>query len=202
LAPYFSKGEIVHREARAFAQAFLTFSARLPVNMELNHFDSEGRARMVDVGAKPETARRAIAVGSVRMRPTTRRQIEAGQVGKGDVLAVARLAGITGAKQTSNLIPLCHPLRLDGIDIDLEFTAPDLLRIQATVRATDRTGVEMEALTAVAVAGLTVYDMCKAIDREMRIEQIELLEKTGGKSGDWRRSDSSAAAEIGSSRHG
>ena len=135
---------------------------------------------MVDVGAKPETARRAIAVGSVRMQPTTRRQIEAGQVGKGDVLAVARLAGITGAKQTSNLIPLCHPLRLDGIDIDLEFTAPDLLRIQHTDRPT----------------------MCKAIDREMRIEQIELLEKTGGKSGDWRRSDSSAAAEIGSSRHG
>ena len=165
--------------------------------MELNHFDSEGRARMVDVGAKPETARQAIAEGYVRMQPSTRRQIEAGQVGKGDVLAVARLAAITGAKQTANLIPLCHPLRLDGVEVELQFAAPDLLRIQATVRATDRTGVEMEAMTAVAVAGLTVYDMCKAIDREMRVEQIELLEKTGGKSGTWRRSDSSAAAAIG-----
>jgi len=157
---------------------------------------------MVDVGAKPETARRAVAAGCVRMQPTTQQQIEAGQVGKGDVLAIARLAGITGAKQTSNLIPLCHPLRLDGIDIELEFTSPGLLQIQATVRATDRTGVEMEALTAVAVAGLTVYDMCKAIDREMRIEQIQLLEKTGGKSGDWRRSESAAATEIESKRRG
>lgn len=165
--------------------------------MELNHFDSEGRARMVDVGAKPETARQAIAEGYVRMQPSTRRQIEAGQVGKGDVLAVARLAAITGAKQTANLIPLCHPLRLDGVEVELQFTAPDLLRIQATVRATDRTGVEMEAMTAVAVAGLTVYDMCKAIDREMRVERIELLEKTGGKSGTWRRSDSSGTAAIG-----
>jgi cyclic pyranopterin phosphate synthase len=174
----------------------------LLVNMELNHFDSEGRARMVDVGAKPETSRRAVAIGCVRMQPTTRRRIEAGQVGKGDVLAIARLAGITGAKQTSNLIPLCHPLRLDGIDIELEFIAPDLLQIQATVRATDRTGVEMEALTAVAVAGLTVYDMCKAIDREMRVEQIQLEEKTGGKSGDWRRADSSASAEMESDKRG
>jgi cyclic pyranopterin phosphate synthase len=174
----------------------------LLVNMELNHFDSEGRARMVDVGGKPETSRRAVAVGLVRMQPTTQRQIEAGQVGKGDVLAVARLAGITGAKQASNLIPLCHSLRLDGIDIELEFAAPGLLQIQATVRAKDRTGVEMEALTAVAVAGLTVYDMCKAVDREMQIEQIQLLEKTGGKSGDWRRSDSSAATEIESKRRG
>lgn len=170
--------------------------------MELNHFDSEGRARMVDVGAKPETARCAIAVGLVRMEPATRQQIEAGQIGKGDVLAVARLAGITGAKQTANLIPLCHPLRLDGIEVAFEFRGADLLRIQATVRATDRTGVEMEALTAVAVASLTVYDMCKAIDRSMRIEQIELVEKTGGKSGTWRKTEPSADAEIGSSKRG
>lgn len=152
---------------------------------------------MVDVGAKPATARQAIAVGWVRMQPATRQQIEAGQVGKGDVLAVARLAGITGAKQTASLIPLCHPLRLDGIEIELEFSGPDRLRIQATVRATDRTGVEMEALTAVAVAGLTVYDMCKAIDRSLRIEQIELVEKTGGKSGTWRQPDLSAETEKG-----
>lgn len=157
---------------------------------------------MVDVGAKPETARRAIAEGLVRMQPETRQQIEAGKIGKGDVLAVARLAGITGAKQTANLIPLCHPLRLDGVEIEFEFTGPDLLRIQATVRATDRTGVEMEALTAVAVAGLTVYDMCKAIDRSMRMEQIELVEKTGGKSGTWHRPESAAQTDLGSSRRG
>lgn len=162
--------------------------------MELNHFDAEGHARMVDVSSKAETARRAVAIGYVRMQAATRARIEAGQVGKGDVLAVARLAGIMGAKQTANLIPLCHPLRLDGIEIDLEFTASDLLRIRATVRATDRTGVEMEALSAVAIAGLTVYDMCKAIDRGMRIEQIELEEKSGGKSGNWRRVDSAAGA--------
>ncbi len=154
---------------------------------------------MVDVGTKPETARRAVARGSVRMAAATRRRIELGEIGKGDVLGIARLAGIMGAKQTSNLIPLCHPLKLDGVELELVFPADDLLEITATVRATDRTGVEMEALTAVTVAALTVYDMCKAIDREMRIESIELWEKSGGKSGDWQRG---AAASPGTGTSG
>lgn len=158
--------------------------------MELNHFDAEGHARMVDVGPKPNSPRRAVASGLVRMRPETRSQIEAGQIGKGDVLAVARLAGIMAAKQTATLIPLCHPLRLDGVEVEFQFSGSDGIVIRAEVRATDRTGVEMEALTVVSVAALTVYDMCKAIDRGIRIEAIELLEKSGGKSGDYRREKS------------
>ncbi len=157
--------------------------------MELNHFDAAGRARTVDVGLKPESARRAIATGLVRMAVATRRRIEQGEIGKGDVLGIARLAGIMGAKQTAHLIPLCHPLKLDGVELELSFAAEDALAITATVRATDRTGVEMEAMTAVTIAALTVYDMCKAIDREMRIEAVELMEKSGGKSGDWRRGE-------------
>lgn len=154
--------------------------------MDLNHFDEEGRARMVDVGPKPSTPRRAVASGLVRMQPETRRRIEAGQIGKGDVIAVARLAGIMAAKQTATLIPLCHPLRLDGVELEFEFSGPDAIVIRAEVRATDRTGVEMEALTVVTIAALTVYDMCKAIDRGMRIEAVELIEKSGGKSGEYR----------------
>ena len=150
------------------------------------HFDEAGAARMVEVGAKPETAREAIASGAVRVQPATARAIAAGRMGKGDVLGVARLAGIQGAKRASELIPLCHPLRLTGIDLDLR-VAGDVVEITATVRAFDRSGVEMEALAAVAAAALTVYDMCKAVDRRMTIEAIRLDRKSGGKSGTWER---------------
>jgi len=151
----------------------------------LTHVDSAGRARMVDVSAKPDTVRVAVARGSVRMKPETLALIQSGQVEKGDVLAVARLAGVMAAKKTHELIPLCHPLLLTDIDVQL---CPDegdsVVHIEATVRSTGKTGVEMEALTAVSVAGLTVYDMCKAADRAMRIEAVRLVRKSGGKSGE------------------
>jgi cyclic pyranopterin phosphate synthase len=143
---------------------------------------------MVEVGAKPETARVAIASGTIAMAAETAREIAAGKIGKGDVLGVARLAGIQAAKRASDLIPLCHPLRLTGVDIDLGVEG-NAVRIVATVRAFDRSGVEMEALAAVSAAALTVYDMCKAIDRGMVISDIRLDEKRGGKSGTWTRTD-------------
>ncbi len=152
----------------------------------LTHFDGAGAARMVEVGAKPETARLAIASGVVTMKAQTARAIAAGQIGKGDVLAVARLAGIGGAKRASEWIPLCHPLRLTGVEVAFELGARTVT-ITATVRAFDRSGVEMEALAAVAAAALTIYDMCKAIDRGMQISEICLQEKRGGKSGVWQR---------------
>jgi cyclic pyranopterin phosphate synthase len=151
----------------------------------LTHLDSSGRARMVDISAKADTARVAVARGSVRMRPETLALIQSGRVEKGDVLAVARLAGVMAAKKTHELIPLCHPLLLTDVDVQLY---PDegesAVRIEATVRSTGKTGVEMEALTAVAVAALTVYDMCKAADRAIRIEGVRLVRKSGGKSGE------------------
>lgn len=150
----------------------------------LTHLDSAGRARMVDVSAKADTARVAVARGIVRMRPETLALIQSGRVEKGDVLAVARLAGVMAAKKTHELIPLCHPLLLTDIDVQLR---PDqgesAVHVEVTVRSTGKTGVEMEALTAVAVAALTVYDMCKAADRAMRIEAVRLVRKSGGKSG-------------------
>jgi cyclic pyranopterin monophosphate synthase len=150
----------------------------------LTHFDGEGRAVMVDVSDKATTARVAIAGGSVVMQKTTLDLILAGGVKKGDVLSVARLAGIMGAKRTSELIPLCHPLGLDSVTIELACDpARNAVDITATCKITGRTGVEMEALTAVAVAALTVYDMCKAVDRGMTISDIRLLHKSGGKSG-------------------
>jgi cyclic pyranopterin phosphate synthase len=154
---------------------------------ELTHIDEQGRARMVDVGAKKVTERTAVASARVRTRPDVIAKIREGAVAKGDVLATARIAGIMAAKRTPELIPLCHPLRIDGIDIELELGDTEV-RITATVKATDRTGVEMEALTAAAVAALTVYDMCKAVDRAMSIEAVRLEEKTGGKSGRFLRS--------------
>ena len=153
---------------------------------KLTHFDEAGAAHMVEVGAKPETARVAIASGSIVMAPATARTIAAGRIGKGDVLGVARLAGIQAAKRAADLIPLCHPLRLTGVDVDLRVDGA-VVRITATVRAFDRSGVEMEALAAVSAAALTVYDMCKAIDRGMVISDIRLDEKRGGKSGTWTR---------------
>ena len=151
---------------------------------KLTHFDSEGRAVMVDVSAKAETERTATAKGAVLMQPETLALIAAGGVKKGDVLSVARLAGIMGAKRTPDLIPLCHPLALSSVKVDLAVDEPrSAVEISATCKLTGRTGVEMEALTAVAIAALTVYDMCKAVDRAMRITEIRLVHKSGGKSG-------------------
>jgi len=151
---------------------------------DLTHFDAEGRARMVDVSAKPVTERVATARGRVAMRPETLRRIRAGDHAKGDVLAVARLAGIMAAKRTGELIPLCHPLGLDSVTLDLTCDEDaNAVEIVATVRVAGRTGVEMEAMTAVSVAALTVYDMCKAVDRGMVIGDIRLTHKSGGKSG-------------------
>jgi cyclic pyranopterin phosphate synthase len=155
---------------------------------ELTHLDERGHARMVDVGTKDETVRRATARGRVRMRPETLAMVRAGEVAKGDVLAVARVAGIMAAKRTPDLIPLCHPLPITGVDVDLEPNDADCtIEIMASARVVGKTGVEMEALTAVAVSALTIYDMCKAVDKEMVIDQIVLVHKVGGKSGEYRR---------------
>jgi cyclic pyranopterin phosphate synthase len=151
----------------------------------LTHFDAEGKAVMVDVSAKPSTTRIAIARGRVVMAPETLETIRAGGIGKGDVLGVARLAGIMGAKRTSDLIPLCHPLPLSSVKVELVPVGPDAVEIEALAKTTGQTGVEMEALTAVTIAALTVYDMCKAIDRGMRVEAVRLVRKEGGKSGLW-----------------
>ncbi len=153
---------------------------------ELTHLDDAGAARMVDVSAKEETARTAVAKGFVVMQPATLALITAGAAPKGDVLAVARVAGIQAAKQTAALIPLCHPLPISAVNVDFEMT-PCGVDITARVRTTGRTGVEMEALTAVSVAALTLYDMVKAVERGMRIEGIRVVEKTGGKSGDFKQ---------------
>jgi cyclic pyranopterin phosphate synthase len=154
---------------------------------ELTHFDSSGSSRMVDVGAKAVTDRLARASGLVRMLPATLKRIQDRGFAKGDVLEVARLAGIMAAKRTGDLIPLCHPLPLDAVAIAFTFPDERTVRIDAEVRVSAKTGVEMEALVAVSVAALTVYDMCKAIDRGMSIERVQLDEKQGGKSGHFVR---------------
>ena len=150
------------------------------------HFDAAGRAAMVDVSDKEATVRVAIARGRVVMAPETLARIIEGQVGKGDVLGVARLAGIMAAKRTAELIPLCHPLMLSKVSVELTPAAPDAAEIEAMVKLTGQTGVELEALTAVTVAALTVDDMCKAADRGMRIEAVRLVHKSGGKSGEFQ----------------
>ncbi len=153
---------------------------------ELSHIDEEGRARMVDVGDKPDTERVAIAKGEVQMRPETLRLIAEQGLPKGDALTVARLAGIMAAKRTSDLIPLCHPLMLTQVEVACEINAAaSCIEITATVRTRGKTGVEMEALTAVSVAALTIYDMAKAVEKTLRINAIRLVSKTGGKSGDF-----------------
>jgi cyclic pyranopterin phosphate synthase len=159
----------------------------------LTHIDASGKAEMVDVGGKAETERVAIAEGFVKMAPATRDLILTGAAAKGDVIATARLAGIMAAKRTSDLIPLCHPLMLTKVAVDIT-DAPGLpgLRVEAMARLTGRTGVEMEALTAVSVACLTIYDMAKAADKAMEIGGIRLVSKTGGKSGDWHRPEDEA----------
>lgn len=157
---------------------------------QLTHIDEHGAARMVDVSAKQPTQREALAAGEVRMQPTTLALIQAGDVAKGDVLAVARVAGIMATKRTPELIPLCHPLPITSVTVDFEFDAQrSVIAITSCVRCAGITGVEMEALTAVSVAALTIYDMAKAVDRSMAIQNIRLLEKHGGKSGDWVRAD-------------
>lgn len=153
---------------------------------ELSHVDKSGRVQMVDVGPKPETERVAVAAGEVAMRPETLDLIAEGQLAKGDVLNTARLAGVMAAKRTADLIPLCHPIPLSHIDVDLALDkASSRVKITARVRSRGRTGVEMEALTAVSVAALTVYDMAKAVERTMRIENVRLVEKRGGQRGDY-----------------
>lgn len=153
----------------------------------LTHIDQSGNASMVDVSAKPDTERIAIAAGSVVMRPETLRLVADNAFDKGDVLAVARIAGIMGAKQTSTLIPLCHPLPLSRIAVDFDLDSDaSAVRITAQAKTTGKTGVEMEALTAVSIAALTIYDMCKAVDRGMQIESVRLIRKSGGQSGDFR----------------
>ena len=152
----------------------------------LTHLDAKGEARMVDVSAKDVTERVALAEGFVVMRPETLALIREGQMRKGDVLATARIAGIMAAKRTHELIPLCHPLALSGIQVEIEPAGADRLHVTARVKVTGRTGVEMEALTAASVACLTIYDMAKAVDRGMTITGLRLLEKSGGASGDWR----------------
>jgi cyclic pyranopterin phosphate synthase len=155
---------------------------------KLTHFDKEGRARMVDVGAKTPTRRIAVVSGKVIMKPDTLKRIIDKQIEKGDVFGIARVAGIMAAKRTGEIIPLCHPLSIDTVEIDFQ---PDVkqseVRIETTVKSTGKTGVEMEALVATAAAALTIYDMCKAVDRGMKISEIMLLRKSGGKSGTYIR---------------
>jgi len=159
-----------------------------PDESGLSHFNARGSAHMVDVGAKPETGRVAVASGRVRMRPATATVIREGRAGKGDVLGVAQLAGIMATKRTADLIPLCHPIPVTHVDVSLD-VGEDMVTIRAEVETFGRTGVEMEALTAVSAAALTVYDMTKAIDRGMTIEAIRLEAKSGGRSGPWERTD-------------
>ena len=155
---------------------------------ELSHIDSQGEARMVDISGKNDTVREAVAIGGIRMKPATLVKIKQNEIKKGDVLSVARIAGIMAAKKTPGIIPLCHPIMIDNIAIDFNFIGDDFIDITATAKSSGKTGVEMEALVAASVAALTIYDMCKAIDRGMIIEQISLKSKKGGKSGTYIRS--------------
>lgn len=157
-------------------------------SMELTHFDDEGKARMVDVSEKKPTQREAIAKGSVYMKPETIKLIKDRRISKGDVLGVARVAGIMAAKKTSEMIPMCHPLNITSVNIDFDVDEKNnKVDIKTTVRIVGQTGVEMEALTATSAAALTIYDMCKAVDKEMVISDIMLMEKRGGKSGEFKR---------------
>lgn len=154
---------------------------------ELNHFDKKGNAVMVDVSQKSETERVAVAKGSIKVSEEIMELIKSGNIKKGDVLGVSRVAGIMGSKQTSNIIPMCHPIMINAVSIEFELDdANSRVIIYGTVKTTGKTGVEMEALTAVSIAALTIYDMCKAVDKHMVIENIHLVSKTGGKSGDFK----------------
>ena len=162
------------------------------MNSKFTHFDNSGNARMVDVSEKNKSERVAIAVSKIKVSKETLELIKEGKIGKGDVLGVARVAGIMASKQTSNLIPMCHPLMISSCNIDFEIKDEEnSIEIKATVKIVDKTGVEMEALTAATISALTIYDMCKAIDKRMVIECTHLLKKTGGKSGEFNFYDSS-----------
>lgn len=154
---------------------------------ELSHVNPDGEARMVDVSQKADTVREAVAKGKVLMKPETLKLVRANEIKKGDVLAVARVAGITAAKRTPDLIPLCHTLLLDNVSVDFDFSSDDSIEITARAKSTGKTGVEMEALVAASVSALTIYDMCKAVDKAMTLSEIYLESKTGGKSGAYRR---------------
>ena len=156
---------------------------------QLTHFDREGRAKMVDISGKKITKREAIAFANVIMKPETLKMIKKGKMAKGDVLSVAKVAGIMAAKRTSELIPMCHPLEISNIEIAFNLKGENRIEVKSKVKCLGRTGVEMEALTAVTVSALTIYDMCKALDREMVISDVKLLKKTGGKSGTFIRRD-------------
>ena len=158
------------------------------MSKELNHFDKNGKAVMVDISEKNETERTAVATGEIRMEKNTLETIKTGNIKKGDVLGTARIAAIMASKSTHNLIPMCHSIMLTSEKIDFEIDEENnLIRMKSIVKTTGKTGVEMEALTMISVAGLTIYDMCKAIDKNMVIGEIKLIEKYGGKSGDWKR---------------
>lgn len=187
-------------EAERIAACQSPFANSDAAMADLTHFDDSGASRMVNVGSKEVTRRMARAEAVVTMLPETQERIRDRSLAKGDVLEVARLAGIMATKRTADLIPLCHSLGLEGAEVHFEWLADDRLRIESRVEVTGRTGVEMEALTAVTVAGLTVYDMCKAIDRGMELGQIRLLEKTGGKSGHYLR-NTEAAANLAAERN-
>lgn len=162
----------------------------------LTHLNDQGEAAMVDVSNKPETSRTAVASAIVTMKPATLKLIQENGMAKGDVLAVARVAGIMGAKQTSQLIPLCHPLNICKVTIDFVFVDSNTIRIDSLVKVVGQTGVEMEALTAVSIAALTIYDMCKAVDREMVLGPIQLEQKSGGKSGEFVRGSGADGKEV------
>jgi len=164
--------------------------------MKFSHFDEKGKARMVDVSGKIPTSREAVAAGSVHMKPETMRLIKEGSIQKGDVLGVARIAGIMAAKKTSELVPMCHPLNITSVTLDFSLDEDQSrIDIRSTVKITGQTGVEMEALVAVSAAALTVYDMCKSADKEMVISDIMLLEKRGGKSGEFKRKQKTGYGE-------
>jgi cyclic pyranopterin monophosphate synthase len=156
---------------------------------EFSHFDEQGASRMVDVGAKAVTERKAVATGLVRVQPETLKKIRDRKFAKGDVLEVARLAGIMAVKRTADIIPLCHPLPIDGVSVDFLFPDDASIQIRAAVSCMGKTGVEMEALVAVSATALTIYDMCKSVERGIVIERIQLEEKSGGRSGHWQRAD-------------
>ncbi len=178
-------GNTLNEEADRLAKKEAGITRRSPSGGSLTHLDESGKARMVDVGGKPDTQRVAVARGSVVMKPETLALIESNGLEKGDVMGIARVAGIMAAKNTSQLIPLCHPSPLTQVTVDLEADAREnAVNITATARTTAKTGVEMEAMAAVSVAALTIYDMCKSVDRAMRVEGIRLVRKSGGKSGD------------------
>lgn len=157
--------------------------------VELTHVTPGGKARMVDISAKDDTVRVASVSGGVRMKPETLKKIKQNEMKKGDVLAVARVAGIMAAKKTPDLIPLCHPILISDVDVEFEYAGEDYIKITATAKSTGKTGVEMEAMVAASVAALTIYDMCKAVDRGMSIEQVRLESKSGGKSGTYIRGE-------------